>query len=292
MAREDIHSPKNLATEDYAYVGSYDNEAHGFTDEAGNFHEGQRLTVTRRVMSVEGRTWAATHGHDGDQCDHCGAHLRYVALLLHTPTNQVLHVGETCLDNRFSRATADFHTMRKQAELDRAQQRIRKAREAYTAENQDVVDHLTKNRDRAKAGGFNNRFYADLLSKLWQYGSLSEKQTDAVRRNIAKDNERDETKAAEAAAHVVVEVPEGTQVVTGEILNTKTVYTDYGSAYKMLVKDDRGFKVWGTVPESRDCVAGQRITFTASLERSKDDPEFGFFKRPRKAGVLIDGTWQ
>ena len=52
----------------------------------------------------------------------------------------------------------------------------------------------------------------------------------------------------------------------------------------MLVKDDSGFKVFGTVPSSISRVSkGDVVEFTATLEPSKDDPKFGFYKRPSKA---------
>lgn len=63
-----------------------------------------------------------------------------------------------------------------------------------------------------------------------------------------------------------------------------------GSTYKMLVQDDRGFKVWGTVPGSIAADKGDEIKFVANVEASDDDPKFGFFKRPRKAVTLKSGS--
>jgi hypothetical protein len=84
----------------------------------------------------------------------------------------------------------------------------------------------------------------------------------------------------------------GKQIITGEIISTKMVN---GFAYgqrvlKMVVKDDRGFKVWGTVPQAiieanDDPLKGQRVTFTATVQASNDDDKFGFFKRPTKAAI-------
>lgn len=70
----------------------------------------------------------------------------------------------------------------------------------------------------------------------------------------------------------------------------------------MLVLDDRGFKVWGTVPAAleRDehggmtvgtiAEKGDRVTFTARLEPSSDDETFGFFKRPRRSTLCHKTT--
>ena len=80
--------------------------------------------------------------------------------------------------------------------------------------------------------------------------------------------------------------PIGRVAITGEVLSTKWQDSAYGGALKMLVKDDRGFKVWGSVPNSMDPNRGDRITFMAGIEPSQDDEKFGFFKRPTKAKFL------
>ena len=79
-------------------------------------------------------------------------------------------------------------------------------------------------------------------------------------------------------------------VITGEVLGTKTDYNAFGAVQKMLVKDDRGFKVWGTIPGSITAVKGCRVTFTAAIEPSKDDDRFGFYKRPTKAAILEEAA--
>ena len=127
--------------------------------------------------------------------------------------------------------------------------------------------------------------------------------------------ERRTTKAAESAAHPV---PAGRVVVTGEILSTKVVDNDYGVALKIVIKDDAGFRIYCSLPKAqadqaadefydgRDRysygstvwfggsvnepeftgVKGRRITFTATLEPSKDDQGFGFGSRPTKGAWL------
>lgn len=69
----------------------------------------------------------------------------------------------------------------------------------------------------------------------------------------------------------------------------------FGQTYKMVVRDDRGFKVWGTVPSA---IAGDvlpwnyygvtRVRFIADIDASdrEDSFDFGFFKRPRKAELV------
>lgn len=93
-----------------------------------------------------------------------------------------------------------------------------------------------------------------------------------------------------AEAHAALPgVPTGRATVEGEILSTKWVENTYsyngGGTTKMLVLTDAGWKVWGTMPSSLDAERGDRVAFTATLEPSRDDHAFGFFKRPTQARV-------
>jgi hypothetical protein len=138
-----------------------------------------------------------------------------------------------------------------------------------------------------------NKFAKSLFDALANYGKLSPKQSDAVLKII----DGDAAKKAEWAKQREIEnanaepIVAGKQVITGEVMSLKTQYSQYGEVTKMLVKDDRGFKVFGTVPQAiwdaayeLDIeVKGQRVQFTATVEASKDDNKFGFFKRPTKS---------
>lgn len=145
------------------------------------------------------------------------------------------------------------------------------------------------------------------------------KMAEAMQRTLEQRVARQE----EAAAHPV---PTGREVVTGEIIATKMVEGDYGTAYKITVKDDRGFRIYVSLPKAQadeaieafesdpahtdaegnfsyytygpGCwflgtqgtdeqgVKGRRITFTATLEQSRDDQSFGFGSRPTKGAWL------
>lgn len=138
-----------------------------------------------------------------------------------------------------------------------------------------------------------NKFAKSLFDALANYGKLSPKQCDAVLKII----DGDAAKKAEWAKQRELEnanaepIVAGKQVITGEVMSLKTQYSQYGEVTKMLVKDDRGFKVFGTVPQAiwdaayeLDIeVKGQRVQFTATVEASKTDNKFGFFKRPTKS---------
>ncbi len=88
------------------------------------------------------------------------------------------------------------------------------------------------------------------------------------------------------------ECVEGRTIISGEVLCCQWRDNDFGGAYKMLVKDFRGFKVWGTCPQAFEdevCDALEGgcvfVSFTATVSKSQDDSKFGFFKRPSKFSI-------
>lgn len=143
---------------------------------------------------------------------------------------------------------------------------------------------------------------------------FTEKMIAATRAAIA----RKAAKVAEAEAHPA---PEGRVRVVGEIVGTKVVEGDYGTAYKITVKADEGYRVYVSIPkaqadqaydafmeavgddyrlygygvwfsgtevngETKFGVKGRRIAFDAKLERSRDDVSFAFGSRPTKGEWL------
>ena len=314
-ARTDLHAPKSLVTEDYEYVTYFD-----FREPMpvilGPNANGQYMTIP---VPAEVRAWRAkirallagnsVYGASA-QCDHCGNHIRYSAVLKHLVSGEHISVGEQCLDNRFSRATADFQAARKQAQLDREQQRIKTAVREFVEANPDLAWMGNLEASWVKVGltaegaeqpGIRPNFFVlDVSHKLRKYGDISPKQLEAVHASLARDAEfaaRRAEKAVEKAAAEAdkpkAEVPTGRQVITGVLLSTKVQESQFGTTIKMLVEDDRGFRVWGTVPNSlfQNGMAprGWRVSFAAEVEASRDDKSFGFYKRPTQAKRLGDG---
>lgn len=283
MARTDAHSPKNLVTEDYEYAFAYD--AH---PEAG---EGPFRVTMLKGLIAEGYKFTRVHG--GDTCDHCGARLRYIAVLKHLPTKGLIKVGETCLENRFERATSEFHALRTTARLN-AEQRRKAERIADLVAAHPLLAWLTYNTVEALDGY--NEFIESIGYKMLRDGALSDRQIESVEKAIVRATEFADKKAARKAAEEAakasgemepVPATDARIQITGEVLSTKTVETQFGVQFKMLVRDDRGFKVYGTEPTSIQALKGSRVTFMAKVERSRDDEFFGFFSRPTKAAILL-----
>lgn len=90
-------------------------------------------------------------------------------------------------------------------------------------------------------------------------------------------------------------VVEGKGFVTGVVMSIKYKSSRFGTQVKMLLREDRGFKLWGTVPaallhavsgEGDLSLKGRRVCFSAKLVRSANDECFGFYNRPTKAAIL------
>ena len=138
-----------------------------------------------------------------------------------------------------------------------------------------------------------------IFSKFLTGKELSDKQAAQLLRVGLRTQARVAKDAAEADEPKVPVVAGKGVAVTGTVLSVQWRENDYGVALKMLVKDDRGFKLWGTVPSAllwkatehgespvdSDELKGARVEFTANVEVSKDDEFFGFASRPRKASM-------
>ena len=141
-----------------------------------------------------------------------------------------------------------------------------------------------------------NSFLLDLWTKAFDY-DLSDKQLEAANGVFVRKQERTAARAAERAS--LTPALTGKQTITGTIQTVQYRESNYGGSWKMIVLDERGFKVWATVPaaifdQQRDQAAegenpfaealkGRKVQFNATLEASDKDETFAFAKRPTKA---------
>lgn len=271
-----IHQPSNFVPSDYTYIDSIDffpGEDDGFNSRyTAELYDALNASTSTRFNEATGRV----------QCDHCGSRIRYGAVLLHVPSGNHIVVGHQCLSNRvgnYSHAEFRLDFIRTHAQNTRAM-RVRLAKqEAFLAANPimaSLVDYSGS-----------NDFYRSMAQQLRKNGELSERQVAAYTKAVARDAERAAQRAAEG--ELDAPAPSGKVTVVGKVLSLKVQSSAYGDTLKMLVRDDRGFKVWVSVPAAingSDTVAGVRVQFTATLEVSDRDECFAFGKRPTKASVL------
>lgn len=172
----------------------------------------------------------------------------------------------------------------------------------FAAEHAEEAALLVTVPEDSDSPGYDH-FLASLKRSVEKFGSLTEKQMEALRRSLVKFNEQLRLAEARKSGEFGPLVG-GKREVEGQVVSIKSRESQYGTQTKMVVVMDDGNKVWGTVPEafwrwaasdegetqSRYTeMEGQRVKFTATVERSDDDKHFGFFKRPTKFTVL-DGT--
>lgn len=283
MTRTDIHRP---AAPEFD-PETYDLEAVFDLDSEDGDHADRVRWVNH--LLAQGRRFAS-HQVLG-QCGHCGARLRYAALMVHTPTGQMIYVGEQCLEGRFLDLTAaDFDRLRRSARLNRERANLAERIEDLYFYTPRIAD-LTYPQITEAMGSF----ISDLGHTLRTTGRLTNPQIEALDKVVDKHIERENMRAAEALLPTV-DAPEGKTTVAGEVLSIRDEpdYTGLGTVWKMTVRDDRGFKVWVTVPAAlRTAVAdkvtalrGERVEFIATLTRSDRDASFSFGKRPTKARIL------
>lgn len=280
--RNDIHTPTNAQYADYDFELAFYEGSNA--DARMAYGEQRKYKALVKAAREAGELFEAGHGG----CDHCGALYMHGVLIRHTPTGQYLRIGHQCAE-RFFGGFKDARDAKRN--IERRMRNIRKDREyqARTKLDRDAV--LAVNPGLKACLALDHHIIADIAGRFERYGKISDKQIELVYK-IARDVWTPERPPIPTAP-----VVEGKGVeVEGEVLSAKVRENDWGVEYKMLVRDDRGFKVWGTVPtsiiEAMDATAkigslkGSRVYFVANVKASDDDPTFGFAKRPRKAALL------
>lgn len=297
------HIPRNFDPSVYTYVDSFDNRppsgAYLGTGDIFTMADGTEQYGTNWLNAHDRWLWikldkSRTSRYNKDrglQCDHCGAAIRYVAVLKHDPTGDHIAVGETCLDTRAGLASkVDFDRMRKASAEARAEQRVKTLRTEFFATHpalEAILWPVPEAWKPTRAG----LILGDMNRKLRKYGDLSEKQIDFARRlavQAADELTQADRREAEKLAALPVPVTEGRQTITGVIVSRKAHATDFGINIKLTVKHADGWCVWVTEPAAiaGSCSVGDTIRFDAKLEVSSQDPKFAFAKRPSKAEVL------
>src|SRR5215472_11263665 len=85
---------------------------------------------------------------------------------------------------------------------------------------------------------------------------------------------RQAERKARDAARADLPAFEGRVTITGTVLSTKLQESQFGSTWKMLVENESGWKVWGSIPSGINPEKGDIVSFTAKVEKSPSDPKF------------------
>lgn len=314
ITRTDVHRPSALDPADYTEVGWID--AHFMCG-------GQWIDPKYRD-----KDWADHKSHSC--CDHCGHRLRYSIVFHHAPSDNLVKVGLTCagtldLSSRYEKEMKEHAERRKLDRIrahrlfgdPRAQRAVywlmdsefdecelQTVRDEYMEAN---YDYALTNDDEMRAykrglkkindvyytgiNDWGSRFLASVRWRFEKYAELSDKQVKTIEKVRYEAAERRAKREAQRLADAELEeVRTGRIEICGTVLSTKWQDNDYGGSLKMLIMDDRRFKVWGTVPMAIEPEVGDKVALTATVKASNDDRSFGFYSRPTKASIVMSAN--
>ena len=282
--RTDVHRPSAINPADYEYVAF----EYLKIEDLGSalFLQAEREIIRGHMARTGGRY--STHEHGGN-CMVCGSvNAVYTVLFYHRPSNTYVRMGTDCAQkcemaysdgdaNAFKmkcKTALEFAAGKKKAQATLTEKGLEAAWGLYTTEQvPNQYEELT---------------VCDIVRKLIQYGSISEAQEKFIRNLLYKISNREEiARQREAEKAAALQVPVGRMQITGTIMKVASYDSIYGTSTKMTIKSPDGWLAFGTVPSNAECNRGDKVTFTATLEPSKDDSKFGFFKRPTKMTVQV-----
>ena len=279
--RTDIHRPSAIIPDDYQFV-AFDNV------KIESFGDCFLLDENRQIKAAHmARTGGKYSQHEhGGSCYVCGAGAIWTATFYHAATNAYIKTGLDCAD-KLGFGYGDFNAFKRSVTNALEAVAGKRKAQAYLTDK-----GLSRCWDLYIAAGlgigpstpYEESTIIDIVGKLVRYGSVSEKTENFLGILLGKIDNRAVAAAQRAAEHEAAEVcPEGRGIITGEILSTRSEESQFGTVIKMLIRDDRGFKVWDSMPGGLDAKRGDRVCFSANVTRSDKDEKFGFYKRPTKA---------
>lgn len=304
MTRSDIHRPSMINPADYRYVCMLYSPSCGDPMADALIAKAARETL-ERFRSTTNATWSQHKG--GECCGVCGTRCIYQAVFCHTATNKLIRIGIDCTekmfaddDDAFRPIRADISEIKDLVAVERRNKAGRlKAAAVLQLSGQLAAWDIYVAKDQSTR---ESATICEMVDQLVRYGALTESQHEYIDTLLSNIQNADQIAAAKQAAWDAAEpVPAGRHEISGRMISVKTQDTAYGAAVKCLLLDDRGFKIWMTMPNavyqplwSSGALTGSlvgrmrlhkavRMTCTATLEQSSKDAKFGFGKRPSSA---------
>jgi hypothetical protein len=306
--RTDIHRPSAIRPEDYVFI-----ECHyiGCKD-MDPFEAIANAEAISRIRAHMEHTGGKYSGHlHGGTCHICGAFALYLAVFYHPATNRYIECGEECAEKMDMGEPIAFQTLRRaianarDAKAGKMKARViledsglSRAWELYNA-TPEALDAIQAR------GTWELSTLRDIIGGLIRYGSLSEKQQAFVAKLVnTLDHRAEVMEQRQAEKDAAAPCPTGRHTVTGTVIKTDAKEGRYGTTYKMAVKTDAGYVLWGTIPGNlllfdverqkgeetwtvqRTLKKGDTVRFTATIEPSVSDPKFGFYARPTNAEII------
>ena len=308
--RTDVHRPSEMNPLDYVVlaVGEVDFEENPETGRVTRFlrlfEENPRWT---ELGEPEDSTWS---GHRDDQCDHCGARVKYFSVVEHRPTGDIITVGLRCTSRFFN---VNFN--HKISMMKAAAEKRRKFK-ALFEQHPGLEEALALCNDAAHRV---SKVACKIAGKVAHYAKATDKQVavlmaEAVKIRAWKAELESKLKSMEP-------IQPGRYVLRGRVLRLKDdeMRDDFGPRpthkvigfrYAANIDLEDGRKVWAKLPRElhpcgyvhslnecfRECwgsqgvYEGDLIEFKASVTVSDTDPFFGYAKNVRTFKVLEKGS--
>lgn len=283
--RTDEHKPSAIIPEDYEFVANEFLKVESLGDAL--VIKAEREKIQAHMARTKGTY--SQHEHGGN-CMVCGSvNAVYTLLFYYAKTNTYVRMGSECAGKVY--VDSDFGHSSFRSRVEDARQALAGKRKAQALLSDAGLSEAWKHYagEIAYPDGplpYEERTIIDIVSKFVRYGSISEKAQGYLRKLVESLPDRDKRNAEriaqrEAERLTAEDCPKGRVKIEGVILKTDTRESIYGITEKMLVKSDKGFRVWSTIPAAMPTPErGSRVVFVATLEPSQDDPQLGFAKRP------------
>jgi hypothetical protein len=276
IARHDIHAAAHADFDpaDYRFIGVLDTDTSPFRADDS--------AARRKVEALESEGFPYVLVHPHGQCDSCGQHLRYVAVMFHHPSAALVEVGVNCLTGRFSMAKAEVKRMMAEAKRARELHALLDAFLAQCDEHQELAyATYAKNLAAAAPEGastWGTDTLASIAHSARQYGSATENQLRLIARilgelegKFAQQEARNAERAAERSARVdafIGAVGDKKRPFTGVVRMIKVIETQYGTSFLRIIDTPEGTVKWfsSTIPAGVELKAGVEVTFTATIK--------------------------
>jgi hypothetical protein len=252
-ARTDIHRPSAPEFDPARYIcrGVFDTDP----------EEGNPAAFIRAVAATEaaGYRW----GRPAGSCGHCGARLRYVALMIHDDSGEMIVVGEDCLALRFTQTKAEFRRLMREAAEARARQEVKAARQEFLAYHPELAVLITGNEDPES-------FLGSLADQLRRKGWLSARQVEAARAVLAQRAERQVEDVVRAERVCAVLGPVGAKIEFSGVVRVAMVVDGYAynsSQVFLVIETPTGdVKAYTAARWAYDVQRGEEITCSATVK--------------------------
>lgn len=270
-----IHNPINFDPSQYEVIDYLDNKKPEYC--------GQPMELYREIVEAWKKEMEIIYGSDWvkkiHKCAHCGnGNVRWIACVEHISTKERVTFGSSCVNRLGFKDQKSFRLALIQSKANAYAVKIKAyhMRQRFIEQNPQLKEII----EAYNSKKIENYFIKDVIAKLNRYGSLSERQVEAVEKAYIKENMPKEPEPDRGPA------PSGRQTVIGNVLAVKTYESAWGYQEKMLVELDNLSKIWVTIPRSISTdIKGKKIEITATFTVSKDDKSFAYGKRP-KASLL------